>query len=238
MTRIPPLTSTADRPPRRPRLAFAVTALAALALAACGTEKTRANGSQNKPADSVGAQPAAVPPSPDKETAFLEMLVSVAQPRVPDQPLEEEPPASSDPTSPGPSAPPMARPTGPLPIDKTPPGPTAPVPDTTEGPIAEVPLNALEKCEGRRHVERITQVLSGMADATPAQVRKVLNDLGYINERIHGLKRSGAATRFFVDLRFMGGSLCLNGSVTGSKTVIEAFGHPETGPFAPVKRKQ
>ncbi|MGW3655006.1 hypothetical protein ACWD6R_04500 [Streptomyces sp. NPDC005151] len=99
-------------------------------------------------------------------------------------------------------------------------------------------LGAIEKCEGRLHVERITKALSVIADPMPAQVRTVLNDLGYINERIHDLKQSGATTRFFLDLRFMGSSLCLDGSVTGTKAVVEAFGAPETGPFTPVKRKQ
>ncbi|MFG2560712.1 hypothetical protein [Streptomyces sp. NPDC048496] len=228
MTRISAPTGTVARSPRRPRLILAVTALTALALAACGTEQTGAGGSRSRPADSIGAQPVAVPPSPDQQVAFMDMLNTVGQPCFPDAP-------SGEPIAPG-EKPPTA-PVEMLPIDKTPPASARPAPDAPATPKG-AELDAAEKCEGHLHIERITRALSGLADPTPAQVRKVLNDLGYINERIHNLKQSGAATRFFLDLRSMGSSLCLDGSTTGSKIVIEAFGHPETGPFTPVERRR
>jgi hypothetical protein len=106
----------------------------------------------------------------------------------------------------------------------------------TTGP--GVDMSAAEWCAGHLHVERVTHALMDLADPTPAEVRKALNDLGYIDERIHGLERSGPATRFFVDLRVPGGSLCLKGSAAGASTDIEFFGTSGTGPFTPVQRKQ
>jgi hypothetical protein len=173
---------------------LAMTALAAVALTACGTEKAAAGGPQSTPAGTAGVRPSA---------AFTEMLSKVAQ-QCP------------------PSAPPEAPPTGPtetLPSGVTPPGdaiePIAP----TAGP--EVELNARDWCAGNLHEERITQALWELANPTPAKVRTILNDLGYVDERIHGLKQSGTATRFSLDLRDQGGRLCLDGSAAGEQTVVD-----------------
>lgn len=229
MPRIPASTRTVARSPRRLGLTLAVAAIVTLALAACGTRKTSADGSQTKPANTVGAQSAAAPPSPDQQVAFMDMLNTVAQPCSPDAPPEQEP------TTPG-EKPPTA-PVETLSIDTTSPASTRQTPDTPTTP-QEVELDAIEKCEGRLHAERITKALSDIADPTSDQVRTVLNDLGYIDERIHDLQQSGATTRFFLDLRFMGNSLCLDGSVTDTKAVIEAFGTSETGPFTPAQRNR
>ncbi|MFD7442039.1 hypothetical protein [Streptomyces sp. NPDC059909] len=205
--------------PRRPRLTLAITALAALALVACGTEKTSAGGSQSKPADTAGARSGA---------AFTEMLDKVAQ-SCPSGALGAL--HSGPPHGPQSNTPAEERPTGPV---QTPPSdaikPIAP----TTGP--EVELNARDWCASKHHEERITQALWDLADPNPTNVRKILNDLGYVDERIHDLKRSGATTRFFLDLRDRGGRLCLEGSAEGEKTVVESFAGPETGPFTPGKR--
>ncbi|MGW2562043.1 hypothetical protein ACWCXB_22875 [Streptomyces sp. NPDC001514] len=230
MTRIPAPTRTVTRSARRPRLTFALTALAALALAACGTEKPSAGGSQNRPADAVGAQPAAAQPAPDPQqvVAFMEMLNKVAQscPSGPAGALHLGPPQGPQSNIPG-----EEPPTGPVPAPPS--DAIEPIAPTT-GP--EVELNAREWCASKLHEERITQTLWDLADPTPAKVRKILNDLGYVDEHIHGLKQSGTTTRFFLDLRDKGGRLCLEGSAEGEKTVVESFAGPETGPFTPGKR--
>ncbi|MET7855728.1 hypothetical protein ABZS81_00570 [Streptomyces sp. NPDC005318] len=82
MTRISAPGRAVARSPRhsRPTLAATVltaTALAALALAACGTEETSAGGSLNQPAAGIRAQPAAVPPGPDRQVAFMDLLNTV-----------------------------------------------------------------------------------------------------------------------------------------------------------------
>lgn len=228
MTRIPASASTVVRSPGRARSTLALTVLAVLALAACGTGRAGAGGSQDKRADTVGAHPAAASPAPDEQVAFMNMLNTVGQSCLPDAPAGQEPDIDGEK--------PPAAPVESLPIEKTAPASTRPAPGLDTTPRDE--LNAVEQCEGRLHAERITAVLSGVADPTPARVRKVLNALGYIDERIHGLERSGATTRFFLDLRVMGGSLCLDGSAAGPRTVVEAFAAPGTGPFRPVGRKR
>ncbi|MEU2620572.1 hypothetical protein ABZ642_20975 [Streptomyces sp. NPDC007157] len=201
------------RSSRGPRRTLATTALAALALGACGTAKTNAGAEQTKPADAVGGRP---------DAAFTAMLDKIAQ-------------------SCPPSAPPEAPPTGPaqtLPSDgvKTPPSdaiePIAP----TAGP--EVELNARDWCASSLHEQRITQALLDLVEPTPTKVRAILNDLGYVDERIHDLKQSGATTRFFLDLRDKGGRLCLEGSAAGEMTVVDTCVAPATGPFTTGERKQ
>ncbi|MER5909619.1 hypothetical protein ABT124_03730 [Streptomyces sp. NPDC001982] len=211
MTRIPDLTSTVARSPRHRRLALAVTALAALALTACGTETTSAAGSHSKPADAVSAERTEAPSDSDQQAAFTAMLNKVARSCPSDAPSKE-----------------------PLPTDD-------PATDALEGPRAptravELELDAADWCASTLHEERITQALLGLADPTPDQVQKTLNDLGYIDERIHGLKQSGATTRFFLDLRVKGGRLCMDGSAAGEETIVDACVAPETGPFTPSKR--
>ncbi|MEU3957738.1 hypothetical protein AB0F45_36580, partial [Streptomyces achromogenes] len=63
----------------------------------------------------------------------------------------------------------------------------------TAGPEAE--LDARDWCAGVQHEQRVAEALLRLERPDPAQVRKVLNGLGYIDERIHGLRRSGAVTR-------------------------------------------
>ncbi|MEV5551519.1 hypothetical protein AB0L35_36230 [Streptomyces sp. NPDC052309] len=213
MRRTPALTSTFARSRRRPRLTLVVTALAVLALGACGTEKTNADGEQTKPADAVGGRP---------DAAFTAMLDEIAQ-------------------SCPPSAPPQAPPSGPA--ETLPSGSVETAPDDAIEPIAptagpEVELNARDWCASALHEERIAQALWDLAEPTPTKVRAILNDLGYVDERIHDLKQSGATTRFFLDLRDKGGQLCLEGSAAGEQTVVDKCVAPATGPFTAGGRKQ
>ncbi|QES52060.1 hypothetical protein DEJ50_01070 [Streptomyces venezuelae] len=99
-------------------------------------------------------------------------------------------------------------------------------------------MGARDWCASARHEERIAQALWNLADPTPAKVRKILNDLGYIDERIHELKQSGASTRFLLDLRSNGGRLCLDGSAAGEETVVDKCVAPATGAFTAGRRAQ
>ncbi|GGT20741.1 hypothetical protein GCM10010271_24900 [Streptomyces kurssanovii] len=228
----PAPTGSTVRSPRRLRLSIVVTVVAAtLALTACGSERPGADGSRSNPAVAVGARATESPAAPQPQVAFAEMLETVAQPCSAETPSSgEESVAPAETPTTGPAKTPR---TGPA---KTPwqdgDDPAAP----TTGP--GVDMSAAEWCAGHLHVERVTHALMGLADPTPAKVRKVLNGLGYIDERIHGLEQAGPATRFFVDLRVTGGSLCLKGSAAGESTDIEFFGASGTGPFTSVKRKQ
>ncbi|WAU82860.1 hypothetical protein O1Q96_26075 [Streptomyces sp. Qhu-G9] len=211
MRRTTALTSAVVSSPRRSQLTLATAALAALSLAACGTEKTSAHGPQDKPAHTAEVQPGA---------AFTAMLDKVAQ-------------------SCPPSAPPEAPPNGPA--QALPPGSAEIPPDVepvapTAGP--EVELNARDWCASALHEERLAHALWDVVDPTPTKVRTILNDLGYVDERVHDLKQSGATTRFLLDLRDKGGRLCLEGSAAGDHTVIDKCVAPATGPFAPRERKQ
>lgn len=232
MRRILALTRPVAPFPRRSRLTLAITALAALALVACGTEMTSVGGPRSKATDTAGARSSA---------AFTEMLNKVAQPCPSGSAgaLHWGPPRG--PQSNSPAAEPQTGqvqtpPSGPAAEPQTPPsGPVEPIAPTA-GP--EVELNARDWCASTLHEERVTHALWNLTDPTPTKVRKILNHLGYVDERIHGLKQSGATTRFFLDLRDEGGRLCLEGSAEGEKTIVESFAGPETGPFAPGKRKR
>ncbi|MET9412172.1 hypothetical protein ABZX90_41660 [Streptomyces sp. NPDC002935] len=207
------MSSTFARASRRLLLNFAITTLAALTLGACGAEKTNADSEQNKPADAVGGRP---------DAAFTAMLDKIAQ-------------------SCPPSAPPEPPPTGPA--ETLPSGSVETPPSDAIEPIAptagpEVELNARDLCASNLHEERIAQALWDVVEPTPTKVRAILNDLGYIDERIHDLRQSGATTRFFLDLRDKGGRLCLEGSAAGEKTVVDKCVAPATGPFTAGERKQ
>ncbi|MER5516164.1 hypothetical protein [Streptomyces sp. NPDC002763] len=214
---------------RRPRLTLVITALAALTLGACGTERTNGGGEQTRPAGAVGGRP---------DEAFTAMLDKIAQSCPPSAPPEALP--TGPPEAP-PTAPPEALPTGPaetLPSDgvETPPSDAIEPMAPTAGP--EVELNARDWCASSLHEQRITQALWDLVEPTPTKVRAILNDLGYVDERIHGLKQSGATTRFFLDLRDKGGRLGLEGSAAGEKTVVDRCVAPATGPFTVGERKQ
>ncbi|MEU9861060.1 hypothetical protein AB0D99_09295 [Streptomyces sp. NPDC047971] len=216
------LASTVVRPSRRPGITLAVTALAALALASCGTRQSGAAAAPGKPADAVGARHTEAPAASPRQAAFAALLDEMAR-GCPTGPLS------------GPPGPAEAPGGETLPSDD-------PATDALEGPVTptagpEVELDSRDWCASNHHEERIAQGLWELRNPTPAEVRKVLNDLGYIDESIHDLKRSGATTRFFVDLRSRGGRLCVEGSAAGEETVVEKCVAPETGPFVPPARK-
>ncbi|MFI1718774.1 MULTISPECIES: hypothetical protein [Streptomyces] len=196
------------------RRAFAVTALAALALTACGSEEPASQGERGKSA--VAA------PTRD-DAAFVKMLDEVARECPPPGTKRQSPaaPEGEAPTAPV-EAPPGA-------TAETPPGgavePVAP----TAGP--EVELDAHDWCAGVQHEQRVAEAVLQLKKPDPAQVRKTLNGLGYTDGRIHGLKQSGATTKFVVDLRDKGGRLCLDGTANGELTEVDACSAPADGPF-------
>ncbi|MEU6004377.1 hypothetical protein ABZ837_42105 [Streptomyces sp. NPDC047197] len=203
MTRIPVPVGTFARPSRGPQLTFVMTAVAVLALGACGSKKADAGGERAKSAVTAGGQ---------SDAAFTEMLDHAAQSCPPSAPPE------APPTEPAETLP------GSVEADVEPIAPTA-------GP--EVELNARDWCASARHEERIAQALWNLKGPTPAKVRTILHDLGYVDDRIHDLRQTGASTRFFLDLRDKGGRLCLEGSAAGERTVIDPCVAPATGPFTP-----
>ncbi|SEC14921.1 hypothetical protein SAMN05428939_1682 [Streptomyces sp. TLI_105] len=199
---------------RRRRRTLAVTALAALTLAACGSEQPDSQGERGRSVDAVSTR---------DDAAFIKMLDEVARECPPPGTKRESPaaPEGEVPTAPV-EAPPGA-------TVKPPPGgavePIAP----TAGP--EVELDAHDRCAGVQHEQRVAEAVLQLKRPDPAQVRKTLNGLGYIDERIHGLKQSGAVTKFVIDLRDKGGRLCLDGTANGELTEVEACVAPTNGPF-------
>ncbi|MFE7790663.1 hypothetical protein [Streptomyces sp. NPDC057460] len=202
----------------RPLGALTATVLAALALAGCGSEGRSDGGSQSRPGSSVGAKESATSSGP-KQATFMAMLDKVAQPC-----------SATKKTGPGPVDKPPVSPEAKesLGLGETPPaGPIEPGAPT--GPEAE--LNDRDWCASVQHEQRIVQALQSVSEPTPAKVRKTLNDLGYIDVRIHDLKQDGKVTRFYLDLREKGGRLCEEGLAAGEETDISACVAPADGPF-------
>ncbi|MEU9227807.1 hypothetical protein AB0D40_25950 [Streptomyces massasporeus] len=203
--------TAAVRPLRRSRITLMTAVVATVGLAACGTESAGTDAGLN--ASGAEDRP---------RTAFSKTLDEVA----------ETCPAEGPPQAP-PTGPANSVPSG---SEETPPSDTVEPIAPTSGP--EVELNARDWCAGHLHEERVTQALWDLKNPSPADVRTILNDLGYIDERIHGLRKSGTATRFSLDLRDRGGQLCMAGSAAGTRTVVDMCVAPATGPFKPGQRKQ
>ncbi|MEU6591313.1 hypothetical protein ABZ923_19185 [Streptomyces sp. NPDC046881] len=188
-------------------------ALCALVLSACGSE--RAGGGQT---GSEGAGSRSVTARTHSEgpefVQFMELLTSLAEPCVPQAPATVPP----EPSEPGK---PRTAPT------RLPTLPSRPAPETSGTPAdprAEVALTGVEKCEARVHARRIGDALEKTPDPTPDQVRDALRGLGYLDERIDGPDRTGRSTTFTLDLRIMDGRLCLDGTVTGTRTTVTPYG--------------
>ncbi|MGC9500959.1 hypothetical protein [Streptomyces sp. WG7] len=210
----------------RPRRALTATALAVLVLAGCGSERPSEGEARTKPGAGAATEKSAATSSPG-QAGFMAMLGKVAQPC-----------SSTGRTGTGAEA-------GPGPADKRPTGsegereeslapggtpPAGPIePGASAGPEAE--LDDRDWCASVQHEQRIVQALQAVPEPTPAKVRKTLNDLGYIDERIHGLAQDGKVTRFRLDLRENGGRLCEEGLAAGAETELSPCVAPATGPF-------
>ncbi|MFD4510153.1 hypothetical protein [Streptomyces sp. NPDC058457] len=188
----------------RPRRALAAVALAALALTGCGNNGSNGRGSATR--------------STPEQAAFAVMLDKVAQPC-----------SSSVGSASGPAG---ADPTGPEGKQSLAPGETPPAEPIEPGAPTEAQLSERDRCASVQHEQRIIQALQAVSEPTPAKVRKSLNSLGYIDERIHGLKQDGKVTRFYLDLREKGGRLCEAGTAAGEETDVTPCVAPATGSFA------
>ncbi|MFD5229397.1 hypothetical protein ACFWJ5_12845 [Streptomyces qaidamensis] len=208
----------------RPRRALPAFALAALALTGCGGDGSGGDGSQGKPGRSAEASATASSP---EQAAFEAMLAKVAQP------CSTTAEASSAPTGEAPSGPSDQRPTGPAGEESLAPGETPPDEPIEPGaPSEPAPqLSDRDQCASVQHEQRIIEALQAVPDPTPAKVRKSLNGLGYIDERIHGLKQDGRTTRFHLDLREQGGRLCEAGVAAGEQTDVTPCVAPAAGEF-------
>ncbi len=102
-------------------------------------------------------------------------------------------------------------------------------PSPVTGPAAE--LDRHDWCSGVRHEQRVIEALQKVEEPTPAKVRKTLNSLGYIDERIHDLKQAGKTTRFYLDLREKGGQLCEAGVASGATSDMNPCVAQAGGPF-------
>ncbi|MFJ4772897.1 hypothetical protein ACIP88_27995 [Streptomyces uncialis] len=220
-----------SRRPRGLRRTLAATALAALTLTAASASTATAD-SRDKPVGATEYRP--LPP----QAAFMDMMITVARQcgaLVPDRPTSTtaERPWSGKPPAADPTLPwtdgvePVADPTLPWTGGMEPSSPWTP---------KELALGNIDYCAGFLHVERVTQALDGIAEPTPAKVRKALNGLGYIDQRVHGLKQSGKKTHFLLDLRVLGGKLALKGTAAGKRTDVDSFVAPKTGPLKPAAK--
>ncbi|WP_405644694.1 hypothetical protein [Streptomyces sp. NBC_00019] len=222
----------------RTTLSAALSALCVLGLAACGTEQAGDKGSAARaegrvaafPASPAAPTPASASASASEETEgadflpFMELLLDIAEPCLPSDLPTALPPEELaeqeklEERELGGTVPPEE----PLPL------PDEPVPTSEprdpEDAKKETKLSSVEKCEAPLHVDRITKALKKTPDPTATQVTKALHDLGYIEERVHTPQRAADHVEFTLDLRVMGGQLCLSGSTTGTRTTIEAYG--------------
>jgi hypothetical protein len=202
----------------RLRRALAAAALAALALTGCGSDVSSGSGAQDEPGRGAGSKVSATPPTPE-QAAFAAMLDKVAQPcssavEVPSGPTDK-------------------RPTGSEGKQSLPPGETPPDEPIEPGaPTEATQLSERDQCASVQHEQRIIQALQAVPEPTPAKVRESLNGLGYIDERIHGLKQDGKTTRFYLDLREEGGRLCEAGVAAGEVTDVTPCVAPAAGSFA------
>ncbi|MER7405727.1 hypothetical protein ABT373_25380 [Streptomyces sp. NPDC000070] len=200
----------------RHRRGLAAAALVSLALTGCGSE-LKGSGPRGEPVGGVASKARPTQPSPEQE-AFAAMLDRYAQACPPSDGVPPAPPGKSTSPEPERSLAPGETP----PTDPIEPGPLT-------GPAAE--LDRHDWCTSVHHEQRIIEALQKVVEPTPAKVRKTLNSLGYIDERIHGLKQDGKTTRFHLDLRENGGQLCEAGLAAGETTEVTPCVAPATGPF-------
>ncbi|MDT9682291.1 hypothetical protein RND61_09410 [Streptomyces sp. TRM76323] len=200
----------------RPGRALAVGVLASLTLVGCGTDQLGNDGAQDGPDASTDSKAGVTSLSAD-QASFAKMLDRVAQP------------------CPPPGGPPVAaKPASPQGKQSLAPGETPPTDPIEPGvlPGPESVLNARDWCASVQHEQRIIEALQMVSSPTPANVRKALNSLGYIDEHIHELTQDGKTTRFYLDLRENGGRLCEAGTAAGETTDVSPCVAPATGAFA------
>jgi hypothetical protein len=201
-----------------PRRTLAAATLTALALTGCGGNGGSDSETQGEPGRGVDTKVSATPSNPE-QSAFAAMLDKIAHScsstvEASSGPTTREPTGSEGKQSPAPGETPPAEP-----IE-----PGAPMEHENQ-------LSDRERCASVQHEQRIIQALQAVSEPTPAKVRKSLNDLGYIDERIHDLRQDGKTTRFHLDLREKGSRLCEAGVAAGEETDVTACIAPASGSF-------
>ncbi|MFJ4873994.1 hypothetical protein ACIP93_02050 [Streptomyces sp. NPDC088745] len=248
------------RPFPRPLLttALAATAAAVLLLTGCGTQRAasddRAGGGSARQAGTATGAPAAdrakekTPAgTPEAEARFLDLIGRALNACDPDAPTDEPlPPDEDTPTDKGAVprpedlpdreaatpryGPDETPPPVPLPTDgpdgTEPPGPTTGLPPSRD----EIPLRAVEKCEGDFHRQRITKAFRTSPPPEPAShpaLHRVLTSLDYLPSGIHRMPDHGGSPRVRIDLRFMGGNLVLEVTAAPDGVRVDPFGASE-----------
>ncbi|MER5311841.1 hypothetical protein ABT034_29070 [Streptomyces sp. NPDC002773] len=180
--------------------------------------------------------PRLTPEQQAAEFRLLELAVDLAEPCAGDPPPlpVEIPTTEPDGPPPLPAEVPTTEPEGPPPAkgEKSPSGPPlaeeeppSAKPWDFERARQETELSAVDTCVAPLHGKRIAKALDGKADPSPASVEKVLHSLGYdIDYRLHGPQEVNGKVEFTLDLRFMGGELCLTGRYDGTRTSFDPYG--------------
>ncbi|MFJ5866688.1 hypothetical protein ACIQEY_20040 [Streptomyces parvus] len=195
-------------------LAAALTAVTALALTACGTERNDGGGKAGSAGSSTASQQ-------QPEQVAAQELFARFEKACPEPGADSRRPT-------GATKPDTAEPETIAPGETPPADPIELAPPT--GPEAE--LDDRDSCVSAHHEQRVIAALQMLADPTPATVRKTLNGLGYTDERIHHLKQDGKKTRFFIDLREDGGGrLCASGVAAGAVSDVVPCVAVAEGPF-------
>ncbi|MEV6104508.1 hypothetical protein AB0M28_07285 [Streptomyces sp. NPDC051940] len=193
----------------------AVASLCALVLAGCGTKG--ADDGKAGGRGQVAAEPAADPGEGGGDAEFIDfmqMLVDVAGPCVADPPTPDDEEETGAPHAPTASPPELE------PADEAPPSTDALAP---RDPAVE--LSDAEKCAAARHTARVDKALAGTPDPSRTQVADALRRLGYIDERVEVPQLpAGGGVDFTLDLRVMGGALCLDGHVAAGRTTGTPYG--------------
>ncbi|MFG3395476.1 hypothetical protein [Streptomyces parvus] len=201
-------------PGRRLLAAAAITVATALALTACGTEENDGG----RQTGSAGSSTASQQPSP--EQGATQALFDRFEKACPEPGVNSRRPT-------GARKPDTAEPETIAPGETPPADPIEPAFPT--GPEAE--LDDRDWCVSAHHEQRVIAALQKVADPTPGKVRKTLNGLGYMDERIHHLKQDGKKTRFHLDLRESGGRLCESGLAAGAVSDVVPCVAVAEGPF-------
>ncbi|MFJ2739311.1 hypothetical protein ACIO3O_06545 [Streptomyces sp. NPDC087440] len=103
----------------------------------------------------------------------------------------------------------------------------------------EVPLGAMEKCEGDFHTKRITKAFHTPGPTPYPTLHHTLTTLDYPSSVIHRMPDHEGAARVRIDLRFMGGNLVLEVTATTKGVQVDPFGASEQSELkvTDVKRK-
>ncbi|MEV7611687.1 hypothetical protein [Streptomyces sp. NPDC089799] len=222
--------------------------LGCLLLSACGTKTGTGTGTgteQVSAGSAVSASPtAAAPQSGDQqEMRFLDLSMRTLKICAPDTP---QPSATGEPPKPGelpgwdgPGTPgygPGRTPPGVpdangdirVPVSELPPPPSSkPTPSPRPEQLQEVPLDALETCEGREHAKRIVEAFENTGATGHDAMHRKLTGLDYPTARIHRMPEHAGSPRVRIDLRFMAGYLGLEVTGTGTGVTVEPFGIPD-----------